>query len=79
MQNLKLGRSTIKRSAGWGAILALFTGLIAAPTPSSAQQATASTDVPVHMVVTVEPRHGGQPPALAADDVKVYQRTTQNR
>ena len=63
----------------------------AAPQQDSTQQAStqqagspnslstnSSGDVPVHMVVTVQPRHGGDAPALAADDVKVFQRKSQD-
>src|SRR5277367_85871 len=51
-----------------------------APTPqASTPQASAQAgDVPVHMVVTVEPRKGGQAPALSPDDVKVFQRNNQD-
>jgi len=52
----------------------LFLGVIFGPAPASAQQANSSTDVPVHMVVTVKPHRGAQVPAVAADDVKVYQK-----
>jgi len=52
----------------------LFLGVIFGPAPTSAQQTNSSTDVPVHMVVTVKSHHGTQPPAVAADDVKVYQK-----
>jgi|SRR3984957_9557194 len=94
MRNLKTGNSTNNRAAQWGAIFALAIGLTAAANPAAAQQATAqqsgpqlastqqpgsSGDVPVHMVVTVQPRHGGEAPALAADDVKVFQRNSQDR
>src|SRR5438132_14347548 len=37
-----------------------------------AQQAS-STGVPVHMVVTVEPRHGSTVPVINREDVTVYQ------
>src|SRR5580704_6639252 len=94
MRNLQTGNSTIirtskyNRSAKWGAIFALAFGLTAAANPAAAQQAapqqdstqqaSSSGDVPVHMVVTVQPRHGGDAPALAADDVKVFQRKSQD-
>jgi len=52
----------------------LVLGLIPGSTPALAQQVNSSTDVPVHMVVTVKPHHGAQVPALAAEDVKVYQK-----
>jgi len=79
MQKVKMEKLITNRTAAWGAILALFTGLAAVPNPASAQQTNSSADTPVHMVVTVEPRHGGQAPALAADDVKVYQHDTQDK
>jgi hypothetical protein len=87
MQNLLKVKSTGKHSAAWGAILALAIGMTAATGPASAQQqqqqqqqqADPSSDVPVHMVVTVEPRHGAQAPALSADDVKVFARNTESK
>src|SRR5271169_1823451 len=72
MRNLKLGNLIRKSSITFGAALGLFLGVISAPAPASAQQANDSTDVPVHMVVTVKPHRGAQVPAVAADDVKVY-------
>jgi hypothetical protein len=74
MRNLKLSNLIRKSSITLGAMLGLFLGVIFAPASASAQQANSSTDVPVHMVVTVKPHHGGQVPAVAADDVKVYQK-----
>jgi hypothetical protein len=79
-----------RSSTKWVAIFALAIGLTAAANPAAAQQDAAQQaqqtnasqnspgDVPVHMVVTVQPRHGGEAPALAANDVKVFQRNTQN-
>jgi hypothetical protein len=74
MQNLKLSKSMTKYSLTLAAMSGLFLGVISAP--ASAQQASSSTDtnVPVHMVVTVKPHRGAQVPAVAADDVKVYQK-----
>jgi hypothetical protein len=40
---------------------------------SAAAQAPPVDGVPVHMVVTVEARHGKQPPTVYKDDVMVYQ------
>src|ERR1700684_2693432 len=54
-------------------MFALLLGVITSPRPASAQQAQQG-DVPVHMVVTVKPHRGTQVPALAPDDVKVYQK-----
>jgi len=72
MRNLKLSDFIRKSSITCGAMFGLFLGVISAPAPASAQQANDSTDVPVHMVVTVKPHRGAQVPAVAADDVKVY-------
>ena len=52
----------------------LFLSGFFAPTLTSAQQPNSSTNVPVHMVVTVKPHHGTQTPAVAANDVEVYQK-----
>jgi len=50
-------------------------GMISLPALAAANKPdSASNDVPVHMVVTVKARHGAQVPAVAANDVKVYQR-----
>ena len=73
-------------SIGLAAIFVLILGMISVPTTTLAahdkqhdKQSDSSNEVPVHMVVTVKPRHnGGQVPALAATDVKVYQRDKQN-
>jgi len=69
-----MGNLIGKNFISLGAIFGLLLGLIAGSTPASAQQENSSTDVPVHMVVTVKPHHGAQVPALAADDVKVFQK-----
>ena len=74
MRHLKLSNLIRKSSIIFGAMFGLFLGVISGLAPASAQQANSSTDVPVHMVVTVKPHHGGQVPAVAADDVKVYQK-----
>jgi hypothetical protein len=74
MRNLKLSNLIRKSSITIGAMSALFFGVVSGPAPASAQQANSSTDVPVHMVVTVKPHHGAQAPAVGADDVKVYQK-----
>jgi hypothetical protein len=74
MRNLKMGNLTRKSSITYGAMFGLFLSVIFGPAPASAQLANSSTDVPVHMVVTVKPHHGAQVPAVAADDVKVYQK-----
>jgi hypothetical protein len=75
MQNGKMGETLVTTHAvRLGAIFSLVLGTIFATTPASAQQAGSSSDVPVHLVVTAKPRHGTQAPALAADDVKVYQK-----
>ena len=74
MGNLKMANLIRKSSVAMGTMFALVFGVISGPAPASAQQAVSSTDVPVHMVVTVKPHHGTQIPALAPDDVKVYQK-----
>ena len=74
MRNLKLSDLIRISSITIGAMIGLFLAVISAPAPASAQQANSSTDVPVRMVVTVKPHHGKQAPAVAADDVKVYQK-----
>ena len=55
------------------AILGLVLCIASAPAFASAADANSSGDVPVHMVVTVKPHHGGSAPAMAAADVQVYQ------
>jgi hypothetical protein len=75
MRNPDMFRVMKKHSIMMGAMVALLLGGIfrPAPPPASAQPAQ-QADVPVHMVVTVKPHHGTQVPALAPDDVKVYQK-----
>ena len=62
------------------AVILVFLGMISAPTPASDdKKSDSSNEVPVHMVVTVKPRHnGGQVPAVGPADVKVFQRDKQN-
>jgi len=74
MRNLTNGTLIRTYSTTLAAMFALFLGVIFGPAPASAQQTNSSTDVPVHMVVTVKSHHGTQPPAVAADDVKVFQK-----
>src|SRR3989475_3293032 len=52
-----------------GALLAVT----ALATSRVVAQQTSSTGVPVHMVVTVEPRHGSNVPVINREDVMVYQ------
>lgn len=75
MRTPNMFRVIKKHSITMAAMVALLLGGIfrPAPAPASAQQAQ-QADVPVHMVVTVKPHHGTQVPALAPDDVKVYQK-----
>src|SRR6204780_2937683 len=75
MRNPNRFRLIKKHSITMAAMLALLLGGIfrPAPAPVSAQQGQPA-DVPVHMVVTVKPHRGTQVPALAPDDVKVYQK-----
>ncbi len=75
MQNGKMGETLVtKHAVRLAAIFSLVLGTLFATTPASAQQANSSSDVPVHLVVTAKPHRGTQAPALAADDVKVYQK-----
>jgi hypothetical protein len=74
MRNLKLNNLISQSAKTFAAMLGLFLGVIFGPAAASAQQANSSTDVAVHMVVTVKPHRGAQVPAVAADDVKVYQK-----
>src|SRR5579863_7674418 len=74
MRNLKMPNLMRKSSITLTAMFGLVLGLTSGSTPLSAQQPNSSTDVPVHMVVTVKPHHGTQAPAVAANDVKVYQK-----
>jgi len=76
MATKKIENNLIRKYAIFSAaILALVLGMISLPALSAAHKPdSASADVPVHMVVTVKTRHDGQVPAVAPDDVKVYQR-----
>lgn len=74
MRNLKLSNLIRISSIAMGTMFGLVLGVISGPAPVWAQQANSASDVPVHMVVTVKPHHGTQVPAVAADDVKVYQK-----
>ena len=47
--------------------------LTASVRPIAAQEAASSSGVPVHMVVTVEARHGTNVPVINREDVMVYQ------
>ncbi len=79
MRNQKMGRRLIKEnSICFGAMLGLLFAMISVPTSSWAHKPDSSTEVPVHMVVTVKARHGAQVPVVAANDVKVYQRDKQD-
>jgi hypothetical protein len=79
MHSLKMERNLIRNhSISLAVMFVLALGMTSVSTPASDQKSD-SADVPVHMVVTVKPRHnGGQVPALAANDVKVYQRDKQD-
>jgi hypothetical protein len=61
----------MKRHCLWCAILTMMVaGLGARPTVA---QEPSATGTPVHMVVTVEARHGSVPPEIGRQDVMVYQ------
>ena len=76
MATQKIENNLIRKSAiCLAAIFGLVLGTISLPALAAAHKPdSASSDVPVRMVVTVKARHGAQVPAVAADDVKVYQR-----
>jgi hypothetical protein len=79
MESLKMGKKMIgKHSISWGAMFGLVLGMLSLPTSAATHQPDSSSQVPVHMVVTVKARHGAQVPAVAEDDVKVYQRDKQD-
>ena len=76
MVTQKIEKNWIRKCAIYlAAIFALGLGMISRPTLAATHKPdSSSSDVPVRMVVTVKARHGVQVPAVAADDVKVYQR-----
>jgi len=75
MRNVEIPKNAIaKRTLLWGAALALVLGMIALPSQAPAQDTNSSGGVPVRMVVTVKAHNGGNPPAMAANDVQVFQR-----
>lgn len=82
MRNLKMRNTFIKKhSTSAVATLGLLLGILSTLAPASAQKVDSQTqsDVPVNMVVTVKPHHGAQVPAVAADDVQVYQGKSQDK
>lgn len=79
MRIIKMRKNLIsKEFIRLGAIFGVFLGTLAGSTPASAQTPNSSSGVPVHMVVTVKPHHGAQVPAVAGEDVKVYQHGKQD-
>ena len=80
MRSLHTEKKFIRNYSIGLAVILVFMGTISAPTPASDdKKSDSSNEVPVHMVVTVKPRHsGGQVPAVGPADVKVYQRDKQN-
>ena len=80
MQNKVTDNSLIRKHLILvGAIFSLILGMILVSMPVSAQETASSNGVPVRMVVTVKPHHGDHVPAVAADDVKVFQGSTQDK
>jgi len=69
----KMALVTKIRSIAIKTVLALVAGISFDAPPLSAQVAAPSAGVPVHMVVTVEARHGKDIPVIHREDVKVYQ------
>lgn len=55
------------------AVLLSIVSLMVRAGTAAAQEASPSSGVPVHMVVTVEARHGGSVPTINREDVMVYQ------
>jgi hypothetical protein len=82
MESLKIGKKVIGKPSviiAWAAMLGIALGLLSGPTYASKNKPDdSSSQVPVHMVVTAKARHGGQVPAVAGDDVKVYQHDKQD-
>ena len=80
MRSLNIEKKFIRNYSIVLAAILVFLGMISVPTPASDdKKSDSSNEVPVHMVVTVKPRHsGGQVPAVGPADVKVYQRDRQN-
>jgi hypothetical protein len=79
MRKLKMGRNMIRKHfIGLGAMFGLVLGMISGPALAAAHKPDSSTDVPVHMVVTVKAHHGAQVPVVAENDVKVFQRGKQD-
>jgi hypothetical protein len=78
MRNLKVNKILIGQNAiRLVAIFGLVFGMLAGATAASAQTTSQSGDVPVRMVVTVKPHRGSAAPAMAANDVQVYERGKQ--
>src|ERR1700746_981783 len=80
MRTVNIEKKFIRNYSIGLAVILVFLGMISAPTPASDDKKSDSPNkVPVHMVVTVKPRHsGGQVPAVGPADVKVFQRDKQN-
>lgn len=53
--------------------IALLAALFSIPRPVTAQQAGSIPGVPVQMIVTVEPKHGTEIPAITQHDIIVHQ------
>jgi hypothetical protein len=53
--------------------VALIVGLFSISWPAAAQQAGTAAGVPVQMVVSVEPKHGNEIPAITQHDIIVHQ------
>jgi hypothetical protein len=78
IRRILIGKKFIRTHAVSLAVLfALILGITAEAAFASDNKPDSSTEVPVHMVVTVKPRHGGQAPAVGQSDVKVFQRDAQ--
>jgi hypothetical protein len=78
MQKIIVGQKFIRNlSVSLIVLFALILGVTSEAALASDNKPDSSAEVPVHMVVTVKPRHAGQTPAVGPSDVKVYQRDAQ--
>jgi hypothetical protein len=74
MRSIKMGNFIKNHPIRSAVMFALVLCMTSVSTPAADNKADSSAEVPVHMVVTAKPRHGGQAPAVGVNDVKVYQR-----
>jgi hypothetical protein len=63
----------IMKNQNFTRLVVLVVALFSTPRPAAAQQTEIVSGVPVQMVVSVEPRHGNEVPALTQHDIIVHQ------